>query len=151
MRRAPDGRTILLTILRLAYEDAVLLIQGAEEKAHEIGVPMCIAIVDESGYLIAFKRMDGGKPLSTTLAQDKAHTAAISRKSTQTYNENCVPGNLAFGIHTSAGGRFSTVGGGIPVEVDGTTVGAIGLSGGAPEQDIACAEAGISRFLETLS
>jgi len=139
----------LLTIQRLAHQDAEILIQGAEEKAHEIGVPMCIAVVDESGFLIAFKRMDGGKPLSTTLAQDKAHTAAISRKSTQAYNECCVPGSLTFGIHTSAGGRFSIVGGGIPVEVDGALVGAIGLSGGAPEQDIACATAGLNRFLSS--
>lgn len=137
----------MLTIERLSYEDAMLLMQGAKEKAREIGVPMCIAIVDESGFLIAFKRMNGGKPLSTTLAQDKAHTAAISRKSTQTYNENCVPGKLAFGIHTSAGGRFSTVGGGIPVEMNGVCVGAIGLSGGAPEQDITCAHAGLNHFL----
>lgn len=139
----------MLTIQRLAHQDAEILIQGAEEKAHEIGVPMCIAVVDESGFLIAFKRMDGGKPLSTTLAQDKAHTAAISRKSTQAYNECCVPGSLTFGIHTSAGGRFSIVGGGIPVEVDGALVGAIGLSGGAPEQDIACATAGLNRFLSS--
>jgi len=136
----------MLTIERLSYEDAMILIEGAEEKAHEIGIPMCISVVDESGFLIAFKRMDGGKPLSTTLAQDKAHTAAISRKSTQIYNEDCMPGKLTFGIHTSAGGRFSTVGGGIPVEVEGVCVGAIGLSGGAPEQDIACAQAGLMLF-----
>lgn len=141
----------MLTIERLSYADAQILISGAEAKALEIGVPMCIAVTDESGYLIAFQRMDGGKPLSTTLAQDKAHTAAISRKTTQAYNENCVPGNLAFGIHTSAAGRFSTVGGGIPVEVNGAMVGAIGLSGGAPEQDIACAEAGIAKLLAAQS
>ena len=137
----------MLTVQRLSYDDALILIEGAATKAREIDVPMCIAVVDDSGFLVGFQRMDGGKPLSTTLAQDKAHTAAISRKSTQTYNENCVPGNLAFGIHTSAGGRFSTVGGGVPVIIDGEIVGAIGLSGGAPEQDIACAEAGIEAFM----
>lgn len=136
----------VLTIERLSYQDAQILIQGAEAKAREINVPMCIAVVDESGFLIAFQRMDGGKPLSTTLAQDKAHTAAISRKSTQAYNQNSMPGNLTFGIHTSAGGRFSIVGGGIPVMANGALVGAIGLSGGAPEQDIACGEAGIEAF-----
>lgn len=140
----------MLTLDRLSYQDAMLLIEGAEEKAREFGVAMCIAITDESGFLIAFVRMDGGKPLSTTLAQDKAHTAAIARKSTQAYNEACVPGSLSFGIHTAASGRFSTVGGGFPVEVNGTIVGAIGLSGGAPEQDISCAQAGIEHFLESL-
>lgn len=137
----------MLTLKRLSFDDALILIKGAENKACEIGLPMCIAIVDESGFLIAFERMDGGKPLSTTLAQDKAHTAAISFKSTQAYNEACIPGNSTYGIHTSAAGRFSVVGGGIPVEIDGAIVGAIGLSGGKPEQDIACAEAGIQHLM----
>lgn len=139
----------MLTVQRLSYEDAQVIVEGAEAKARELGLAMCIAVSDESGFLIAFKRMDGGKPLSTTLAQDKAHTAAISHRTTQFYNERNVPGQLLFGIHTSAGGRFSTVGGGVNVEVDGQLVGAVGLSGGAPEQDIACAEAGVAHFLAT--
>ena len=137
----------MLSIERLSAEDADILIEGAEREALKIGVPMCIAVVDESGNLIAFRRMDGGKILSVSLSQDKGFTAAVSRKSTQTYNQNCVPGNLAFGIHTSSGGRFSTVGGGVPVEIDGTIVGGIGISGGAPEQDIQCADAAIAFFL----
>lgn len=136
----------MLTIERLSYEDAKIILNGAEAKAQEFGLAVCIAIVDESGFLIAFKRMDGGKPLSTSLAQDKAHTAAISHRSTGFYNERNIPGELLFGIHTSAQGRFSTVGGGVPLEIDGLIVGAIGVSGGAPEQDIACAEAGIQDF-----
>jgi len=141
----------VLDIKRLSDQDAQTILEGAEAKARELGLAMCIAVVDESGYLIAFKRMDGGKPLSTTLAQDKAHTAAISHRSTQFYNERNIPGELLFGIHTSAGGRFSTVGGGVNVEVDGAVVGAVGLSGGAPQQDIACAEAGVAHFLKSLT
>ena len=137
----------MLSIERLSAEDADVLIEGAEREATKIGVPMCIAVVDESGNLVAFRRMDGGKILSVGLSQDKAFTAAVSRKTTQAYNQNCVPGNLAFGIHTSAGGRSSTVGGGVPVEIDGVVVGGIGLSGGAPEEDIQCAEAAIAFFL----
>jgi len=136
----------LLTIQRLSYDDAAILISGAEAKAQEIGVPMCIAIVDDCGYLIAFKRMDHAKELSTTLAQDKAFTAAISKKATADYNAAAVPGNLTNGIQSAAGGRFTTVGGGIPVTVDAWVVGAIGLSGGAAEQDMECAEAGIQAF-----
>jgi len=136
----------LLTIQRLSYDDAAILISGAEAKAQEIGVPMCIAIVDDCGFLIAFKRMDHAKELSTTLAQDKAFTSAISKKATADYNTAAVPGNLTNGIQGAAGGRFSTVGGGIPVVMNGAVVGAIGLSGGAAEQDIACAEAGLQAF-----
>ncbi|MBW8298036.1 MAG: heme-binding protein, partial [Hydrogenophaga sp.] len=66
----------MLTIRRLDIADARLLIAGAGDKAREIGVPMCIAITDESGQLIAFERMDGGKVTSTTIAIDKAFTAA---------------------------------------------------------------------------
>ena len=136
----------MLTIKRLDLADARILIEGAAEKAREIGVPMCIAVVDESGTLIAFERMDGGKVTSVTIAQDKAFTAAAARKATHDYNAANVPGNLAFGIHTEVGGRLSTVGGGLPVMVDGEVVGGIGLSSGTPQQDMDCAQAGIDHF-----
>lgn len=136
----------MLSIERLSLEDSQVLMEGATEKANEIGVPMCISIVDESGNLIAFHRMDGGKILSVSLSQDKAFTAAVSRRTTSFYNENAVPGNLTNGIQSAWAGRFSTVGGGIPVEADGTIVGAVGISGGTPEQDIECAEAAIAYF-----
>lgn len=134
----------MLDIKRLSLADAELLIAGARARAEEIGVAMCVAVTDESGNTVAFQRMDGGKILSVRLSDDKAYTAAVSRKGTHEYNEVCVPGNLVFGIHTSSGGRFSTVGGGLPVTLaDGTVIGGIGCSGGAPEQDRDCAQAGI--------
>jgi len=140
----------MLTIKRLSNDEANILIEGARRKAVEIGVPMCIAIVDESGNLVAFKRMDGGKVTSITISQDKAFTAAAARKATHDYNAVNVPGNLAFGIHTEVGGRVSTVGGGLPVLVDGEVVGGIGLSSGTPVQDMECAQAGIDYFMQQL-
>lgn len=139
----------MLNIKRLSLADAQKLIKGAAAKAKRIGVPMCIAVSDESGNLIAFERMDGAKVLSVGLSADKAYTSAISRRPTHEYNELCQPGSLIFGIHTSSEGHFSTVGGGLPVIIRGAVVGGIGLSGGAPEEDIACAEAGLKRFLKT--
>ncbi len=136
----------MLTIHRLDLEDARLLIKGASDKARDIGVPMCVAVVDESGNLVAFERMDGGKTTSVIIAQDKAFTAAAARKPTHEYNAANVPGNLAFGIHTEVGGRLSTVGGGLPVLVNGEVVGGIGLSSGTPQQDMDCAQAGIDYF-----
>lgn len=133
----------MLTIKRLSIDEAHHLITGARFKAEEIGVPMCIAVVDESGNLIAFERMNGGKVTSITIAQDKAFTAGAARKATHEYNKACVPGNLAFGIHTAIGGRLCVVGGGLPVTVDGEVVGGIGLSSGTPDQDMVCAQAGI--------
>ena len=137
----------MLTLKRLDQSDAWLLLTGAREKATEIAVPMCIAIVDESGNLIAFERMDGGKTTSVIIAQDKAFTAAGARKATHEYNELCKPGSLVFGIHTAIGGRLCVVGGGLPVFVDGEVVGGIGLSSGTPMQDMECAQAGIDYFL----
>ena len=91
--------------------------------------------------------MDGGKVTSVTIAQDKAFTAAAARKATHEYNAVNVPGQLAFGIHTEVGGRLSSVGGGLPVVRDGAVVGGIGISSGTPEQDMACAQAGIDAWL----
>jgi uncharacterized protein GlcG (DUF336 family) len=136
----------MITMKRLDQQDARLLIEGAAAKSREIGVPMCIAITDESGNLIAFERMDGGKTSSVIVAQDKAYTAAAARKATHEYNAACVPGNLVFGIHTSQGGRLCVVGGGLPVSVDGEVVGGIGISSGSPQQDMDCAQAGIDHF-----
>jgi len=133
----------VLTIKRLSLNEAKKLINAARRRATKIGVPMCISITDESGNLIAFERMDGAKILSVSLSADKAFTAAISKRPTHEYNELCQPGELVFGIHTSSGGRFSTVGGGYPVFAGKSVIGGIGLSGGAAEQDMECAEAAL--------
>ena len=140
----------MLSFNRLSNSDAELLIKGARIKANEIKVPMCISVVDESGNLIAFERMDGGKITSITVSQDKAFTAAAARKATHEYNAACVPGNLVFGIHTALNGRLSVVGGGLPVIVDGEVVGGIGLSSGTPNQDMDCAQAGLNYFMEKI-
>ena len=139
----------MLEIKRLSLDDARLLIRGATRRANAIMVPMVIAVVDESGHLIAFERMDGGKILSTTLAVEKATTAAVSRKATHDYNAAALPGQLTFGIQHALGGRFSLVGGGRPVVVGSDVVGGIGVSGGSPEQDMDVAQAGIDHFLKT--
>ena len=98
----------MLTVNRLNQTEAKLIIDGAVIKAKEFGVPMCISVVDESGNLLAFERMDGGKIHSITLSQDKAFTAASARKGTHIFNQACIPGheNNLFGIHTALGGRM---------------------------------------------
>lgn len=137
----------MLTIKRLSLEDARILIAGARAKAEDIGVAMCIAVTDESGQLIAFERMDGGKITSTIIAQDKAYTAAGAKRTTQSYGEASQPGKPAYGIHSAIGGRLLVVAGGIPVLMDGEVVGAIGVSSGSPAQDTECAQAGIDALL----
>ena len=140
----------MIAVNRLSIEDARLLIEGARKKAEQIDVPMCIAATDESGTLIAFERMDGGKAHSVHVAVDKAYTAGSARKATHEYNAANTPGNLAFGIHTEAGGRISTVGGGLPVIVQGQCLGGIGASSGSPQQDMEVSQAGLDHFLDSL-
>ena len=139
----------MIAVNRLCIEDARILIEGAQQKAAQIGVPMCIAVTDDSGNLIAFERMNGGKAHSVHVSIDKAYTAGSARKATHEYNAANVPGNLAFGIHTESGGRISTVGGGLPVFIDDQCVGGIGASSGSPQQDMEVSQAGLDRFLSS--
>lgn len=138
----------MLTIKRLSLEDARVLIEGAERKSREIGVPMCIAVTDEGGNLIAFERMDGGKITSIDIAINKAYTGACAKRGTHEYNQLAVPGKPTFGINTTNQGRFTIIGGGLPVVVDGEIVGGIGCSTGTAEEDQIVAQAGIDHFLE---
>lgn len=137
----------MININRLSIEDARLIIEGSRNKAFEINVAMCIAVADESGNLIAFERMNGGKAHSIVIAQDKAFTAGAAQKATHEYNKANIPGKLTFGVHTEYGGRISSVGGGIPVQINEEFVGAVGASSGTPEQDILVAQAGVDYFL----
>ena len=140
----------MIAVNRLSIEDARLLIEGARKKAEQIEVPMCIAVTDDSGNLIAFERMDGGKAHSVHVAVDKAYTAGSARKATHEYNAANTPGNLAFGIHTEAGGLLSTGGGGLPVIVQGQCLGGIGSRSGSPQQDMEVSQAGLDHFLDSL-
>ena len=139
----------MLPIKRLSFDKATILIQGASEKALEMKIPMCIAVTDESGNLIKFDRMDGGKISSISIAIDKAFTGAVARKGTHIYNELCQPGKPTFGIHMTNGGRFSIIGGGLPVVVDGQIVGGIGISSGTAHEDQICAESALEYFYKT--
>ncbi len=139
----------MLNIKRLDIDEAQILIEGAAAKAREIGIAMCIAVTDESGHLLRFERMNGGKISSIAIAIDKAATGAVARNGTHVYNQLCVPGSPTFGIHITNGGHFSIIGGGLPVFVGGEIVGGIGVSSGTAEQDRICAEAAIQHFCAT--
>ncbi len=135
------------TVTRLDLDDARILLAGASAHAVEIGVPMCIAITDESGHLIAFERMEGGKVTSSTIAIDKSFTASGAKKATHEYGASSQPGAPAYGINSAIGGRLMVVGGGLPVVWEGAVVGGIGVSSGTPAQDQAVAQAGIDAWL----
>lgn len=138
------------TLMRLDSNDARTLILAAIDHAQEIGVPMCIAVVDESGQLIAFERMDGGKVTSTTIAIDKAFTAAAARKGTHEYGAASQPGAPAYGINSAINGRLIVVAGGLPVLHKGEVVGGIGISSGTPAEDLAVAETAIANWMNSV-
>jgi uncharacterized protein GlcG (DUF336 family) len=119
-------------------------IAAAEAKATEIGVPMDIAIVDDSGVLKAFSRMDGAPLLSIQIAQDKAYTAAGFGMPTHGWHDFIKDDEpLADGAPTGID-RLVIFGGGYPIKIDDQLVGAIGVSGGHYSQDQEVAEAGLS-------
>ncbi|MEE8349662.1 MAG: heme-binding protein [Acidobacteriota bacterium] len=140
----------MLNIKRLSLDEARILVAGAEEKSREIEVPMCIAVADESGNLVAFTRMDGAKISSIDIAIDKAFTAAAARKGTHVYNQLCVPGEPTFGIHITNKGRFSIIGGGLPIEIGGEVVGGVGISAGTAGQDQVVAQGAVDYFFRNV-
>ncbi len=133
----------MLTLRRLDAADAARIIEAAQAKADEIGVPMCIAVTDESCNLLAFTRMDGGKIPSITIAIDKSFTAAGTRKATHDLAEPSMPGNPVYGLTSAVGGRMVVIAGGLPIFADGEIIGGIGVSSGSPAQDLVVAEAGV--------
>ncbi len=126
----------------ISKETAQKLLAAAEKAAADMGVPMCIAVCDESGILKAFVRMDGAALLSVDIAQNKAYTAISFGMPTHgwfDFIKNDPP--LLHGItHTP---RLVVFGGGYPVEIDGQVVGGIGVSGGHYSQDMKVAEAAL--------
>jgi uncharacterized protein GlcG (DUF336 family) len=132
-----------ITTQTISNELSATLMQGAVAKAGEMGVPMCIAIVDPSGTLVQFLRMDGAALLSVNIAQDKAYTAVSFGMATHEWHDfikNDPP--LLHGIvHTP---RLVVFGGGYPIKVDGVLVGGIGVSGGHYTHDMEVAQAALA-------
>lgn len=113
------------------------IISAAESRAAELGTPMVIAIVDESGILKAFSRMDGTNVMSMQMAQDKAYSATFGMP-TDRWNDALASRNppLPAGSYTGVD-RLITFGGGYPIRIDDTVVGGLGVSGGPTEPDVA--------------
>jgi len=120
---------------------AAQMVDAAVAKATALGVPQIVAILDESGLLKAFHRMDGAPLISIEVAQNKAYTALLGAPSQDFFNRIKEDPALLAGVPHIP--RIVTFGGGLPIRVDGVVVGAIGVSGASVDQDIACAQAGL--------
>ena len=128
---------------KLTLEGARAVLAAAEKRAHEIGVPMDIAVVDDGGHLLAFIRMDGAKLSSVQIAITKAVSAAIRRMPTGPMPPGAEPNVLlSLGLAIGSHGQQTPIRGGLPLMVDNVCVGAIGVSNGTEEQDTDVARAG---------
>lgn len=125
----------------LALSDAKRMLEAGEAKAASIGIAYNIAVVDAGGALVAFTRQVGALIGSIDLAIGKAITARLFDKRTSDLAKMAQPGAPLLGIEQSNGGKVVIFGGGLPVLIGGTIVGAVGTSAGTVEQDIAVAEA----------
>jgi len=100
---------------------------------------VCVAIVDEGGFLLQFERMDGAAPISTEVACGKARTSALTKRPSKFF-EDRVKERPAF-ANFPAG---ILIQGGLPIMHQNECVGAIGVSGVQSHEDEQVAQAGIA-------
>jgi len=140
----------LIQVPKLTIEDAYVALEACRKKAGEVGVPMDIAITDESGNLLAFERMDGALVGCIQIAIDKAYTSAVLGIPTAEEGRMAQPGESEYGANSLCGGRIVILGGGIPIKIKNITVGAVGCSSGTVDQDTAVAEAGVAALAKLM-
>ena len=133
----------------ISSELAQRMVDEAVTKARELGVTENVAILDDGGNLMAFRRMDGSPILCIEMAQNKAYTALFGVSTQEFFNFIQGDPSLLAGIPTLA--RVAAWGGGFPIKVNGEVVGAIGLSGAPTVQnDVDCARAALALVPDAL-
>jgi uncharacterized protein GlcG (DUF336 family) len=130
--------------VQITAEQAERILKAAIAKAGELGISVCIAILDSGGHLKAFHRMDGAWLGVIDIAMKKAKTSALFEMETQILDNYSKAGAEAHGIELT-NGNLITFAGGIPLKsADGQVIGSIGVSGGQVAQDYAIAQSGQS-------
>ena len=127
------------TALRLTHEGAQVLLAAAIAHAGMMGVPQCIAVVDEGCNLLAFARMDGAFTQSIDTSLMKAMTAASYGVPT---GDIAAGTDLKLAIATQ--GKRINLPGGLPIIVDGHVIGGIGVGSGTGEEDKQVANAALA-------
>ena len=115
------------------------MVAGAEAKAKELNVQVTICIVDESGNLLFLEKGDGVSLNTIQFAQKKARHAASYRSPSREGAEALKKGN----VDVLSFPDFFPNQGGLPIQVDGQTLGGIAASGAKSEIDEAIAQAGL--------
>src|SRR5438874_13623461 len=127
----------------LSGDECRRLIDAAHGRAGQIGIRVTVAVVDEGGLLLALARMDGAPPISAQIAEAKASGAALWHRDGGSLAQVAQERPAFFAVVDRMArvpivpGLGSTL-----IRRDGKVLGAVGVSGGKPEQDLDCAEAG---------
>lgn len=123
----------------LTHSAALAMLSAGVAMAEDMGQPQCIVIVDASGVPLAEIRMTGAKFLSRKSARAKALTAAsIGAPSAS------IPDAVRAQIGAATQGDVTGLGGGLPIRIDGTVMGGIGVGSGTAHQDLQVARAALS-------
>lgn len=123
------------------HEIALKAINAGVAKARELKQRSSLVIVDAGGNLIAMIRVDDAAFGTIEIAHNKAFTSAALRAPSDKWMELVQPGAALYGLERSCARPFVVFGGGLPVCDDEQVVGAVGVSGGPVEADVAIAQA----------
>ncbi|WEO96461.1 heme-binding protein [Streptomyces sp. FXJ1.172] len=127
----------------LSIEDAELLVDTARRAAEDAGVTISVTVLDAGGHLLAFRRDDRAVLISGETSTRKAYTALQLNAPTADLVDAVQPGGLFHTLPTALDRPLLFIAGGVPVHRDGRLIGAIGVGGGAPEQDHGFATAAV--------
>jgi glc operon protein GlcG len=134
----------VLNAMPISLDEVQRLIAAAHDKARQEGIRVTVAVVDEGGLLLGLARMDGAAPLSSQIAEAKAVGAALWHRDGDSLAE-VLQSRPAFFSQIDKLVRLPLIGGlgSLLIRREGGVLGAVGVSGAQPEQDKACAQAGL--------
>src|SRR5205809_1170607 len=112
-----------------------------ESQATKAKVPVAVSVVDVHGNVVLQHRMNGAPAFSLELSERKAYTSALVRMRTADLVPLVQPGAALYPLLAVSGGRYSAMGGGVPLTREGQVIAGVGVSGGTTEQDVAIVEA----------
>jgi glc operon protein GlcG len=125
----------------LTLEAARVVIAACEAEALRNNWRVVIAIVDDGGHAVALARLDGAQWSSVETAIEKARAAVAWKRPTRLLEESVNSGRTAF---LSIAQGMAILQGGVPIDIEGTVIGAVGVSGVKAADDEVVALAGIS-------
>ncbi|ARX84835.1 MULTISPECIES: GlcG/HbpS family heme-binding protein [Streptomyces] len=119
----------------LTTSDAEVLVTAARRAAEAADVTVSVTVLDAGGHLLAFRRDDRAVLISGETSTRKAFTALQLNAPTADLVDAVQPGAPFHTLPTALDRPLLFIAGGVPVHRDGRLIGAIGVGGGAPEQD----------------